>query len=211
MDKVQSSRMTAQIQYFCDSKDEQAVLARLTADEAIAVFELDGRRMTEIPDFTIEKIAPWPAFVCLYLWAKDFGPLRWHRDRPNVEGPTHRSLVMRLFAREDWDRSGSAKGDRLLDQDLSPGLCYKRPEMLEGRQGPCTLIAPPSSLERVGADYARWVNRCIGWIRRRGKIVHDWRARSMVIPNPHHLLNTVYAFPSARELLEGGEHPFAIL
>ena len=49
--------MTAQIQYFCDSNDEQAVLDRLTADKAIAVFELDGQRMTEIPEFSVGKIA----------------------------------------------------------------------------------------------------------------------------------------------------------
>jgi hypothetical protein len=203
--------MTAQIQYFCDLNDEQAVLDRLTADEAIAVFDLDGQRMTEIPEFSVEKIAPWPKFVCLYLWANELGPLRWHEDRPKAEGPTHRSFVMRLFAREDWDRSEAVAGDRLLDQDLSPGLCYKRPEMWEGKMGPCTLIAPPSSLERVGAEYAKWVNRCVGWIRRRGKIVHGWRSPSTVIPNPHHILNTVYAFPSAMKIIEGGEHSFAIL
>lgn len=203
--------MTAQIQYFCDADDEKAILARLIPDGAIAVYQLDGERMTEIPEFSVEKIDPWPTFVCLYLWAKDLGAIRWHKDRPKLEGPTHRSFVMHLFAREDWDRSGAVAGDRLLDQDLSPGICYKRPEIWEGRMGPCTLIAPPSSLERVGAEYAKWVNRCIGWVRRRGKIVHDWRSRSIAIPNPAHTVNTVYAFPSALKLLEREEHPFAIL
>ena len=203
--------MTAQVQYFCDSDDERAILDRLTANNAIVVFQLDGQRMTEIPEFSVEKLAPWPKFACLYLWAMDLGPLQWHDNRPKVEGPTHRSFVMRLFAREDWDRSGAVEGDRLLDQDLSPGLCYKRPEMLDGKMGPCTLIAPPSNLELVGVEYAKWVSRSVAWIRRRGKIVHDWRSPSVVIPNPHHILNTVYAFPSAMKILEGGKHSFAIL
>jgi hypothetical protein len=203
--------MTAQIQYFCESDDEQAILDRLTVSTTIAVFQLDGQRITEIPEFAVEKISPWPQFICLYLWAKDLGPLRWHESRPKVEGPTHRSLVVRLFAREDWDRSGAVTDKRLLDQDSSPGLCYKRPEMLDGKMGPCTLVAPPSNLERVGVEYAKWVNRCVGWIRRRGKIVHDWRSPSTGIPNPRQILNTVYAFPSAMKLLEGGEHSFAIL
>jgi hypothetical protein len=203
--------MTAQVQYFGDSDDEQTILHRLTASTRTVVFHLDGQRMTEIPEFAVEKIAPWPQSVCLCLWAKDLGPLRWHEGRPNVEGATHRSLVMRLFAREDWDSSGTATGKRLLDQDSSPGLCYKRPEMLDGKMGPCTVIAPPSNLGRVGAEYEKWVNQCLGWIRRRRKIVHDWRSPSTVIPNPHNILNTVYAFPSAMELLERGEHTFAIL
>lgn len=120
--------MTAQVQWFCDAVEERAVLDRLTGNETVAVFDLDGQRMTDIPEFSVDKLAPWPKFVCLYLWAKELGPLRWHENRPKLEGPTHRSFVMRLFAREDWDRSGAAKGKRLLDQDLSPGLCYKRPE-----------------------------------------------------------------------------------
>jgi hypothetical protein len=203
--------MTAQVQWFCDADEERAVLDRLAGTETIAVFELDGQRMTEIPGFSVDKLPPWPKFVCLYLWAKEFGALRWHESRPKLEGETHRSFVMRFFAREHWDQSGAVEGNRWLDQDLSPGLRYKRPEMVDGRMGPCTLIAPPSSLDRVGTAYAQWVSRCIGWIRRRGTIVHDWRSPSAVIPNLHHILNTVHAFPSAMKSIEGGDHSFAIL
>jgi hypothetical protein len=203
--------MTAQVQWFCDADDERTILDRLADTETIAVFGLDGQRMTEIPEFSVEKLPPWPTFSCLYLWAKELGPLRWHESRPKLEGETHRSFVMRFFAREHWDQSGAVEGNRLLDQGLSPGLCYKRPELLDGKMGPCTLIAPPSNLERVGIEYAKWVNRCVSWIRRRGKIVHDWRSPSAVIPNPRHILNTVYAFPSAMKTIEGGEHSFAIL
>jgi hypothetical protein len=203
--------MTAQAQWFCDADEERTILDRLTENETIAVFDLDGQRMTEIPDFSVEKLPPWPTFVGLYLWAKELGPLRWHENCPKVDDATHRALVMRLFAREDWDQSSLGEGDRLLDQDLSPGLCYKRPEMWKDRIGPCTLIAPPSSLERVGARYAKWTKRCIAWIRRRGKIVHDWRSPSETIPNPHQFLNTVYAFPSAMKLLVGGVHSFVFL
>jgi hypothetical protein len=203
--------MTAQVQWFCNADEERTVLDRLSGNEMITVFDLDGQRMVEIPEFSVDKLAPWPEFSCLYLWAQEFGPLRWHESRPKLEGDTHRSFVMRFFAREHWDQSGLVEGTRLLDQELSPGLCYKRPEMLDGKLGPCTLIAPPSSVDRVGVEYANWVNRCLSWIRRRGKIVHDWRERSTIIPNPRGLLNTVYAFPSALNLIESGKHSFAIL
>jgi hypothetical protein len=203
--------MTAQLQWFCDADEERAILGRLTGTETIAVFELDGQRIIEIPEFSGEKLRPWPESVCLYLWAKEFGPLRWHESRPKLEAKTHRSLVMRLFAREHWDLSGAVAGDKLLNQDLSPGLCYKRPEISGGRMGPCTLIAPPSNLNRVGVTYAKWVNRCVGWIRRRGRIVHDWRSPSTVIPNPRQILSTVYAFPSAMKTIECGNHSFVIL
>jgi hypothetical protein len=203
--------MTAQVQFFCSPQEEHVVLERLTADPALVVFLLDGQRMTELPEFSSHLLSPWPEFVCLYIWAKLLGPIQWHEKRPKVEGTTQRSFVARLFAREHWDKSGIAKGEKLLDQDLSPGICYKRPEIADGRTGPCTLIAPPSNLKRVGTEYEKWVNRYLGWIRRRGKLVHDWRSPSTVLPNQRGLLNTVYAFPEALKEIESGEHSFAIL
>ena len=203
--------MTAQIQFFCSPREEQAVLDYLIHGPTTAVYLLDGKRIKEMPEFSSKEIPAWPEFICLYLWAKDFGPLQWHDKRPKVEGVTHRSFVARLFAREDWDNAEVVEGDRFLDQDLSPGMCYKRAEHVDGRTGPCTLLAPPSNLERVGIEYAKWVNRCIRWVRRGGKKIHDWKEPSVVIPNTFGLLNTVYAFPEAAKQLESGQHSFVIL
>jgi hypothetical protein len=203
--------MTAQIQFFCTPDEERAVIDHLSQDPVTSVFLLDDQRIRELPEFSAEQLPAWPEFICLYMWAKEFGPLRWHSAQPTVEGATHRSFVTRLFAREDWDRFGLDDGDRLLDQDLSPGICYKRAEHVDGRTGPCTLIAPPSRLERAGVEYASWVKRCVSWIRRRGTKVHDWKVPSPRIPNPRGLLNTVYAFPEAARRLEAGDHAYAIL
>ena len=188
--------MTAQIQFFCSPKEEQVIVERLLEDPVTSVFSMDGERFKEMCEVASSDLPRWPEFLCLYLWASKLGPLRWHREQPKLEGATHRSLVARLFAREDWDKFELEGGDNLLDQDLSPGICYKRAEQLDGRTGPCTLIAPPSSLERVGLDYVRWVNRCMAWIRRRGRKVHDCRTPSSVIPNPRGLLKRYTRFPT---------------
>ena len=203
--------MTAQIQFFCSPQEEQVVLDHLIHGPEIAVFLLDGKLIRELPEFSPSELPAWPELVCLYLWAKDFGPLQWHDKRPELQGANHRSFVARLFARDDWDLSGLGEGDRLLDQDLSPGICYKRARYVDCRTGPCTLLAPPSNLERIGMEYAKWVIRCISWVRRRGKKVHDWKQPSKVIPNPHDFLTTVYAFPEAAKQLEAGQHSFAIM
>ncbi len=202
--------MTAQIQFFCSAREERMVLDDLADDVAVAVFLLDGERMQELPEFSPNELPNWPDSVCLYLWATAFGPLRWYDKRPNVGGLTHGSLVASLFAQEHWDESAAVEGDRLLDQDTSPGMCYKRAEFIDGRTGPCTLIVPPSNLERVGPEYAKWVNQCISWIRRRGKKVHDWRSPSEVIPNKFGFLNSICAFPDALAQIETGVHSFAI-
>jgi hypothetical protein len=99
--------MTAQVQYFCDSQEERAVLDRLTAEQAVVVFSMDDWQLTELPNFSLEQLPPWPQSACLYLWAKDLGPLEWHDKRPELKGATHRSFVTRFFARQDWDESGA--------------------------------------------------------------------------------------------------------
>ena len=72
------------------------------------------------------------------------------------------------------------------------------------------VLAPPSDLERAGPEYERWVKRSLGWIRRRGTIVHDYRAQASTISNPHFILNTIYAFDDVLDEIRSGNHGFAI-
>jgi hypothetical protein len=203
--------MASQVQWFGNADDERTVLRRVAPAATVSAFALDGGRLVELPEFSVDRLPPWPASVCVLLWRQDCGPLHWHERRPELAGDTHRAFVVRLWAREHWVRSAMADGDRLLDNDRSPVLCYQRPEILDGRQGPSKLMAPPGSPERVGADYATWAKRCLSWVRRQGRIVHDWRSPAATIPNPRQLLTTTHAFPSALLAIERGEHGFAVL
>ncbi len=57
--------MTAQVEWFCDADEERSVLDRLTGNDTIAVFDLDGQRMAEMPEFSIDKLAPVAKFCLL--------------------------------------------------------------------------------------------------------------------------------------------------
>ena len=52
----QGLRMTAQVQFFCSSHEEHAILDRLIADSSVIVFSLDGMRVQELPQFSPEKL-----------------------------------------------------------------------------------------------------------------------------------------------------------
>jgi hypothetical protein len=118
---------------------------------------------------------------------------------------------MNLIAREEWEAAGLEEGDRMIDLDLSPVLGYRRALVRGARIGPCTLTAPPSSLQRVGPEYERAVKRAWAWVRRHGKNVHDWRKPNPDLANPDHIVSTIYAFPDADRALRSQNHKFAIL
>ena len=203
--------MSAQVQFFCSSKEEREILTHLTRGLSDSVFRFDGRNLQPIADFSPEQLPPWPQSEHLFIWPRAYGPLAWHNRRPAILKTSHRALVGSLFAQGDWDRLGLTEHDGLLDQDRSPLLRYSRGEVCDGRVGPSLIFAPPTDLERVSPDYARWVRRCIAWVRRQGTKVHDWKTPSTVLPSPRGLLNTIYAFPDAYSSIESKSDTYAIL
>ena len=202
--------MTAQVEFFCSPDEEREVLRHLSNVDAIEFFDVHEDRLTPRNSFSIDDLPDWPDPLHIYLWQPTYGPLIWHTSRPEIAGSTHRSFVMNFFAHEKWDELGLSGNDKMLDTDRSPILCYQRGTVHKNKLGPNLVLAPPSNLRRVGADYERWVKRSLAWIRRRGKIVHDWRQQSETIPNPDMLLNTIYAFPDVREDLASRNHNFAL-
>jgi hypothetical protein len=202
--------MTSKVEFFCSPGEERQVLQYLTQTDGTQVFDVRGGHIKLWDTFSTDKLPDWPEALAIYLWQPSHGPLIWHTSRPKIKGPTHASLVINLFTQRVWDEHGLKENDKLLDTDLSPILSYQRGVTQENKLLPNCAIAPPSNLLRAGYEYERWVRRCLAWIRRRGTIVHHWRKEATTIPNPHSLLNTVYAFPEALKEIESGSHGFTI-
>ncbi len=202
--------MTAQVEFFCSPEEERAVLRYLTKDAGTLVFDLRNGNLNPWDSFSADELPKWPDPLIVCLVDPDHGELAWHSSAPPAVGQTHRSLVMNLFAREEWNKRGLGDGDRLLDIDLSPVLIYRRGVFDNGRTSQNLLWAPPSSLKKVGAEYERRVARSLRWIRRRGAIIHDYRQQSPTIPDPNFLLNTIYAFPDVIESIRSKTHSFVI-
>jgi hypothetical protein len=200
--------MTAHVKFFCTSAEEQQVVRYLFKSDDIRVYELRERRLVPRQSYSVDDMPAWPEAFEIYIWRPIFGSLVWFTSRPSASGETHDRLVTTVLAGEAWDAMGLGPSGRMLDNDLSPMLLYKRAGICEGRIGPCEVLAPPSSPERVGAEYKRWVTRTLAWIRRRGTIVHDWRKPSTRLWNPDSLLTTTYALPNALREIESAPHKF---
>ncbi len=201
--------MTAQVEFFCSPAEEREVIDYLTRDEDTVVFDVREGVLSAWNSFTVNRIPTWQDRFSVYLWRRSLGPLVWHTSKPVVTGSTHASFVANMFARVEWDERGLGDEDKLLNVDLSPILCYRRGALRNDTRAPNRILAPPSSLARAGKQYESWVKRSLAWIKRRSKLVHDWRNPSS-IPNPDMLLNSTYAFPDAQLQLASGNHPFAL-
>jgi hypothetical protein len=92
------------------------------------------------------------------------------------------------------------------DVNFSPVLFWRPGRAVEGTVGVSDIGSQADAMARVSAEYQRWVNRVIGWVRRKG--VKVWGLeRAAIRPDLDiriPFVNTVYALPHALEALEKG-------
>jgi hypothetical protein len=99
-----------------------------------------------------------------------------------------------------------AENGWLVDSNRSPVLLWKPGYDSVTELGTSSIGSQADSMRSVSADYERWANRVMSWIRRRGTAV--WGLdRFNVRPDLDidlEFLNSVYALPSALRRLEEG-------
>ena len=122
--------MSSQVEFFCSSAEELQVLEHVALEDGVLVAKWNEGRIGDWQTFAPEYIPHWPLPFRLIIWKQRFGDLVWHRSRPAITGPTHRSLVINLLSADHWDKHGMQVGDRLLDDDLSPLMYYQRGEVI---------------------------------------------------------------------------------
>ncbi|GAP55868.1 hypothetical protein AHiyo6_24330 [Arthrobacter sp. Hiyo6] len=73
-----------------------------------------------------------------------------------------------VFNRLNWDRLHPAHDEALVDSNASPVLLWVPAETGSEVIGVSQLGSQADAMAAISADYERWVNRTIGWIRRKG-------------------------------------------
>ncbi|ALV41696.1 hypothetical protein AU252_11490 [Pseudarthrobacter sulfonivorans] len=119
-----------------------------------------------------------------------------------MDGPTRAGLFNRL----NWDRLRPSLDKALVDSNASPVLFWEPAEISKEVLGVSMLGSQADSMAAISVDYERWVNRTIGWIRRKGTKVWGLE-RGAVRPDLDiqlGFLNSVYALPGALRTLEQG-------
>ena len=119
---------------------------------------------------------------------------------------TFTSARSQVFNHLNRERLNLAPTDALIDSDVSPVLLWK-PATAAGRVLHIGDIGSQAeSMEAVSADFARWVNRVMGWIRPRGTRVWGLERHALRpdLDVSMSIVSSVYALPDALLQLENG-------
>lgn len=111
-----------------------------------------------------------------------------------------------VFNRLNWERLKPQPSEGLVDSNASPVLLWtpatRGPDGLYSG----TIGSQADSMSAVSKDYERWVNRTMGWVRRKGTRVWglDAQHQRADLDLRRTDLTTVYALPDAMNSLRGG-------
>ena len=111
-----------------------------------------------------------------------------------------------VFNRINWDRLRPNAREGLVDSNASPVLLWTPGAANDSDLRVSSIGSQADAMSAVSSEYERWVNRVMGWIRRKGTKVwglepSDLRA-DLDIQFP--FVNAVYALPGALSALERG-------
>jgi hypothetical protein len=111
-----------------------------------------------------------------------------------------------MFNRLNWQRLSPGAEEGLIDSNASPVLFWKPAPSSDPVLRVSEIGSQADSMSAVSPDYERWVNRVMGWVRRRGTKVwgpqrHDVRPDLDIALA---FVNTTYALPGALAALEAG-------
>jgi hypothetical protein len=111
-----------------------------------------------------------------------------------------------VFNRLNWQHLSPGDEEGLIDSNISPVLFWRPGHSDDSALLTSEIGSQADSMSAVSPEYERWVNRVMGWVRRRGTMVWG-RQRRNVRPDLNIALavvSTIYALPDALAALEAG-------
>lgn len=111
-----------------------------------------------------------------------------------------------FFNQLNWDRLSPQSDEGLVDSNASPVLFWKPGSVTKQEIWQSEIGSQADSMTAISADYARWVNRTMNWVRRKGTKVWG-REQSAFRPDLNiqlTVVNAVVALPEALAALEAG-------
>lgn len=199
----------AQIEFFASEKDETRLLRQIFKDNSIELSKISEGLIsgwTSSSDLDLPQIDDQ---LELCLFNKKYGQLKWHKSQPQIDQSTHQKLVNSIFSIENW-KSKSKNINRLLNDEESPIIYYRRGKITSDYHTPSIILAPQSNIENQGLEFKKWFNRISSWVRRNGEMIYNWNKMDKRFRNDFSIVNSVYALPEALELIEQNNHNFAI-
>ena len=199
----------AQIEFFASEQDELRLLNQIFKDDSIELTRISDGLVSDWVDYSNFELPNLDEHLELCLFNEKYGQLKWHENQPKIDQSTHGKLVNSIFSIERW-KSRGRKVKRLLNDEESAIIYYKRGSLISGYRTPYLIFAPQSNIENIGSEFKKWFNRLSSWVRRNGELVYNWNKMDERFKNDFSIVNSVYALPEAMELIEKDNHSFAI-
>ena len=111
-----------------------------------------------------------------------------------------------VFNRINWTRLRPGHREGLVDSNASPVLFWTPSLSTDAVLRVGLIGSQADSMSAVSGDYERWVNRVMGWVRRKGEKVWGLEGNAVRPDLDIQLgfMNNTYALPGALAALEGG-------
>jgi hypothetical protein len=191
--------VVAAVHYFATARDQESLLDYLGEPESVTL------RPWPVLDPSRATLGRRQALASVHVTVVSaaFGPPSLIRpgdaamDEPRKAG---------VFNRLNWQRLSPSDEEGLIDSNISPVLFWRPGHSNDSVLRVSEIGSQADSLSAVSPEYERWVNRIMGWVRRRGTKVWGLQRRN-VRPDldiAMDVVSTIYALPDALAALEAG-------
>ncbi len=191
--------MVAAVHYFATAQDQESLLDYLGEPESVTLLPwpvLDSSQATLSRHQAL-------AGSRVTVTSTALGPPSLIRPGDAAMNEPSKAGV---FNRLNWRRLSPSHGAGLIDSNLSPVLFWELGQSDDSALRVSQIGSQADSMSAVSPEYERWVNRTMGWVRRRGIKVWGLQRRDVrpdldvALP----FVNVTYALPDALAALEAG-------
>ena len=200
--------MVAAVHFFATDEDEKSLLDYVLASDSVRLFPW---ATMDINDPTLldrkEQLPTQSEGQQRYgIVDHSLGSICFHSDRPTwIEGVQARTYV---FDRTNWDNASPADGHGIVDWNRTPALFWERGTVTaNGALGVCNIGSQADAMDDISADYRKWVNRVMNWVKHKGTKVAqnaELTSESQGLSLKIEIMNSVFALPYAMEFFRGG-------
>ena len=201
----------AQIEFFSTIEDEIKMISQIAKDDSIKYSLIENNRLTKWTDLKEITVPDTNTNFEICIWKTDLGDLKWLSKEPQIDSSSHSKLVKSLSTKEHWNNKKELTNfSKMIDDENSPILYYKRGELIFDYQLPNLIISPQSSIDKINNDFKKWFNRTVSWIRRNSEMIYNWKMTNTKLRNDMSFMNSIYALENAKQLINTDSHNFAI-
>jgi len=192
--------MVSAAHFFATAEDEADLCGYIETTADVLCFPFGA---TKLDDSTCIALSGRGDLQRLGILNRGFGAVRFIRPAsPGFRANAKVGVMNHL----NWQGAQPGTHEGIIDWNATPALYWSRGHVVEQAMTPSDIGSQADSMHAISDDYARWVNRVMNWIKRRGKKVSGRGQEATFgdydIDLPFQ--NAVYALPGALNFFKLG-------